>query len=294
LVAELAKVRDDPVAMSKLLDQIDQFTKEYSKYEIGPLFDGILHALLPSDKEAEVIKMLKRGAATLTVENPQLKQTLDDIVQQAELFVQEKESMLAKARTIAEKWFDDTMDRASGWYKRSAQYWALGIGLVLALFLNIDTIEIATRLWIQPTLRQSLVQAAQAYQLPASGGQVSNPADKINELQSQLTGLTLPIGWTFKSLGPDVYNPAIDRCTLNPQPGSGGRPGKDVYGLYVNGSCKVWVDAPQGWAGILTKLVGLFITGVAAMQGAPFWFEMLKKLVNVRSSGVKPEEKAAS
>jgi hypothetical protein len=30
------------------------------------------------------------------------------------------------------------------------------------------------------------------------------------------------------------------------------------------------------------------------MQGAPFWFEMLKKLVNVRSSGVKPEEKAAS
>jgi hypothetical protein len=26
------------------------------------------------------------------------------------------------------------------------------------------------------------------------------------------------------------------------------------------------------------------------MQGAPFWFDILKRLVNVRSAGQKPEE----
>jgi len=36
------------------------------------------------------------------------------------------------------------------------------------------------------------------------------------------------------------------------------------------------------------------MTGAAAAQGAPFWFDILKKLINVRSTGPKPEEKAAA
>jgi len=254
----------------------------------------LLHAQIPV-AEDEVISALKRGATAMTAKNRQLKETLDDLVYMAEMYAREGESKLAKARANAEKWFDDTMDRASGWYKRRAQVWAFAIGLVLAIAFNVDTAEIATRLWIQPTLRQSLVKAAEDYQLQETitqpQGQTTNPVDSINNLQRSLTGLQLPIGWTLVALGPEEFNPATDRCRLFPRPATESQQGKDVLGLFINGTCNRWGNAPQGW-GVITKTLGFLITGFAAMQGAPFWFEMLKKLVNIRSTGIKPEEKA--
>jgi hypothetical protein len=40
------------------------------------------------------------------------------------------------------------------------------------------------------------------------------------------------------------------------------------------------------------KVVGLLLTGVALTMGAPFWFDVLNKLVNVRSSGNRPDTAA--
>ena len=39
------------------------------------------------------------------------------------------------------------------------------------------------------------------------------------------------------------------------------------------------------------RLFGLIITGLMLSLGAPFWFDLLKKLVAIRGAGVKPEEK---
>jgi len=39
---------------------------------------------------------------------------------------------------------------------------------------------------------------------------------------------------------------------------------------------------PVDWQGWVSKLVGLLITGLAAMQGAPFWFDVLKKLLTFK------------
>lgn len=39
---------------------------------------------------------------------------------------------------------------------------------------------------------------------------------------------------------------------------------------------------PVNWQGWLSKVLGIAITGLAAMQGAPFWFDMLKKLLNFK------------
>jgi len=46
----------------------------------------------------------------------------------------------------------------------------------------------------------------------------------------------------------------------------------------------------------LGKLLGLLITAAAISQGAPFWFDLLSKVGNLRSSGTVPAtsaEKAA-
>lgn len=39
---------------------------------------------------------------------------------------------------------------------------------------------------------------------------------------------------------------------------------------------------PNDWQSWLSKVVGVLITGLAAMQGAPFWFDMLRKLLNFK------------
>ncbi len=54
------------------------------------------------------------------------------------------------------------------------------------------------------------------------------------------------------------------------------------------------VDLPKNPVEWIFKFIGFIITAGAAMQGAPFWFDTLKKLVNVRSSGANPAEKQAT
>lgn len=55
------------------------------------------------------------------------------------------------------------------------------------------------------------------------------------------------------------------------------------------------IPIPLGWnrkdpfaPNVLQKIVGLLITIVAASFGAPFWFGVLTRLTNIRSSGPKP------
>ena len=53
-----------------------------------------------------------------------------------------------------------------------------------------------------------------------------------------------------------------------------------------------------GWEGVdvremtfyelFSKLLGYILTALAISLGAPFWFDLLKKLVNIRSAGNKP------
>ena len=37
-------------------------------------------------------------------------------------------------------------------------------------------------------------------------------------------------------------------------------------------------------------ILGFFVTALAISLGAPFWFDLLRKLVNIRSAGNKPSE----
>ena len=50
---------------------------------------------------------------------------------------------------------------------------------------------------------------------------------------------------------------------------------------------------PHAWDW-LSKVMGLLLTAGAASLGAPFWFDMLNKIVSVRSAGKAPEEKQKS
>jgi hypothetical protein len=66
----------------------------------------------------------------------------------------------------------------------------------------------------------------------------------------------------------------------------------DLFGLRLGGECYPIANTPKfndptGW---LLKIVGLLISGIAAAQGAPFWFDLLKNIIKIRSSGSTPSE----
>jgi len=155
-----------------------------------------------------------------------------------------------KLRKGVEAWFDDTMERVSGWYRRLIQVILLGIGLTIAVTLNINTLTVAQRLWTDGPLRAAVVQQAARETPPdaagteASGTQgVGKRLDSVERSLRTVDGLSLPIGWSTQA-----------------QPSS-------------------WWVAGAGWA----------LTALAISFGAPFWFDVLGQVARLRSSGVRPD-----
>jgi hypothetical protein len=187
------------------------------------------------------------------------------------------EATIAYARANLEQQFDASMDRVTGWFKRNAQKWAFGIGIALALVLNVDTVQIATQLWTQPTQRAMLV--AQVGNTSANN-QLTAPTGSgqdFAQLYQQAQNFSLPIGWATQS---------ADCRQIGFLPGQATHPG---FGG-PNGNCQQIVNLPGmndlwGWLG---KIFGILISGIAAAQGAPFWFNALSKLIGLRGSGPTP------
>ncbi|HEV7890844.1 MAG TPA: hypothetical protein VGP08_09405, partial [Pyrinomonadaceae bacterium] len=70
---------------------------------------------------------------------------------------------LTKARANVEAWYDDAMDRVSGWYKRRTHIILIVMGLVASFALNIDTVQITNALLHNDTLRKSVADSAEKY-----------------------------------------------------------------------------------------------------------------------------------
>jgi hypothetical protein len=110
---------------------------------------------------------------------------------------------LTKAQHNIEDWFDDTMDRVSGWYKRTTQIWTIIVAVFLTVLANADTVNIVRRLWVDPTVRSAVVeQARHRAQLSQPGGSGSAQGTTLTAEESATLGNML--GWTRASVRADV------------------------------------------------------------------------------------------
>lgn len=223
----------------------------------------------------------------------------------------QEEIKIASLRLNTETWFNESMDRLSGWYKRKATLLAFVIGLVLAGFLNVDSIVLAEHLWKEPAVRQALAANATKFtednpELPESLGGDS-PQDAVSFFHSQFEELQVPLGWKYTNEPLE----AGQSCSLFPIGNNviWGIPAEvpeseletNVVQEFVSGSesqqettaltCQQISNFPQTAAGVGLKMLGIVLSAVAAAQGAPFWFDILKKVVNIRGSGANPDEK---
>ncbi|HET6596818.1 MAG TPA: hypothetical protein VFG81_14425 [Anaerolineales bacterium] len=239
---------------------------------------------------------LRRGVAALGVISPEVNQALNALLLNVEEYVTEGETNLAKARKNVEVWFNDSMDRVSGAYKRYAQTLALIIGFLTALFLNIDSIGLTFYLWREPSVRAVLAERAQDFNLDFTSQGTNAQSDPLQTFREQFTGLKLPVGWSLKDKGDTLFAaPATDtpapRCEIFPT-------ANDYFGVsfssnspgFLKNKC-LMPSQPDRSTNLFIKLLGIVITAVAARQGAPFWFDILKRAVNLRGTGTNPAEK---
>lgn len=155
------------------------------------------------------------------------------------------------ARLKVEHWFDDTMARVTGWYKRMAQKIIFVAGLILCAAVNADTLMIVKELWSDQALRSAMVaQAAQKVQS-------TNPADYLNQEGS-------------------LQQVAVEIRDVNAPPIGWSRDAKDI---------RIWPGTVGDQA---LKVLGILLTSFAIVMGAPFWFDMLNNLINLRLSGNPP------
>jgi hypothetical protein len=154
-----------------------------------------------------------------------------------------------------ERWFDGTMDRVSGWYRRKSQIATVVIAVFVAIGLNASALRIVERLEKEPTVRTALVAQAEAAEEEKETGKEAKEA-------------------SLKEAG-EAASGAYDKLGAMKVP------------LLWGGE-----NVPSGVSGWVTNVLGWLLTIVAISLGAPFWFDALGKLANLRTTGKKPEPKA--
>ena len=228
-----------------------------------------------------------------------------------------------KARANVEAWYDDAMDRVSGWYKRRTHIILIIMGLAASFALNIDTIQITKALLYNDTLRKSVADAAQKYinenpaptpaptaapaptQPPAGGAAVTAPTatpdpaaaeaasqDAAVE-QSRLAKAKInQVRGELNSLGLPIGWPFEPKETDEKYTAiSDVKERKAQYAKDLDAYSTDPRRWPSGFYGGMLKILGLVLTGLAVSQGAPFWFDLLNKFMVIRST-VKPREKS--
>ena len=103
---------------------------------------------------------------------------------------------LDQYRKSLEAWYDDSMARVSGWYKRKTQAILLVIGTVLVLALNANTLSIADRLWSDQSVRAAVVQQADQAASQPQGDDARERLDSAANNVASVAKLGVPMGWS--------------------------------------------------------------------------------------------------
>ncbi|OWV85567.1 hypothetical protein ATY78_25400 [Rhizobium sp. R635] len=211
-------------------------------------------------------------------------------------------------------WFDNAMDRLSGEYKRQLKWISFGVGLFIAILLNVDSVDVATRLWKDQALRQQLASAAESYvndkpvSCPVGDGQKS-PADPgkqdaastspKQDIEGQTPAASGASDSGGKTTPEDAGKQAASdlNCQLRTMNDALSAARPFPIGWTTAAPVESAKDSSRNLTAILhdmplmfSKIIGWLFTAVALSLGAPFWFDTLSKFMNVRGAGKKPEK----
>ncbi len=116
----------------------------------GPANPGAAPSTAGASAAGTSLSLAQIRAHVGEIGNPQVQRALLTAIDSAQ-------GDFDRARANIEAWYDSSMDRVSGWYKRSTQWVLFWIALVIAAGLNVNTITIADYLYRHDAERTALV-----------------------------------------------------------------------------------------------------------------------------------------
>lgn len=256
---------------------------------------------LPNEMHAQLLSYaleeVENGLGRLPVKSGQLIPLLEGIRKiENENFKTAIETILSTAQSLdearqkLERWFDDYMQRVTNIYRRKLQWISLALGLLVTVILNADSLQIVRAFWQDPSLRQAVYEAAQvsvptleetinqagsantqAQTEPGEGG-LSDAALAVARTVEALLQLQLPLGWENIPVTTEMV--VASQASGLPNPASNMR---NLWNFMPGNN-------PDWFSLLLQKIIGLAVTTIAVAQGAPFWFDLLKRLTTRGSS----------
>ncbi len=207
------------------------------------------------------------------------------------------------------QWYENLMGHAENWYQKRIQTGILFIGFLMALGFNIDALQLFSTLKSNPEALQRVLAISR--QAPATGlyRPATPPAAGVPQPYAPPSGETQPPVQPYDPAAmPQPYTPAapvdpsIEALTTTLLPD--GRPLLDPADSLRVQRLRTMVNreideavAPLGigWEaarpeqfssveGWLTKFLGWGITAMAISFGAPFLFEILKRVAGRRGT----------
>lgn len=162
-------------------------------------------------------------------------------------------------KTNVALWFDEAMSRLSGEYKRLTQFLTFAIAFALAIAFNVNAVHVGERLLTDRLLAETMAEIAiqeveKQKALPAAAAADDPVLDFKQKVASQYQARAdlfkaYPfLGYTEKQTGP-------------------------FSALAQNG---------------FISLIGWLLMAFSAVIGAPFWFDLLQRFINIRGAGPKP------
>ncbi|MCU0552605.1 MAG: hypothetical protein MUC48_25010 [Leptolyngbya sp. Prado105] len=290
---------------------IDQPTKyEDLDYDLQQVFlANALKDLTPEERKLyedyQTYRTIRDGLSRLP---DSVKDSISILARRAQTRIQRTENEVNQFRDEVSLWFDRSMSRASGVYKRNAKGVAILLGLTLAAATNSDTFHIFNRLSSDDSLRRLVTERASQLNLdPQRSPRFSAQLEELkNETDAVLREIAFPISWNSSNLGRQLGCPTSAISATPPQDTANTEANQikaqwdNLYKGCLNTEQVSTAPIPVQVAeimfnrplGVVRMLSGWAVSGIAIAMGAPFWFDLMGKLVNVRNSGGKPRPAA--
>jgi hypothetical protein len=283
----------------------------------------IIDAIKIDDPDLSILARIEIGLQDPNI-GPQTKAQIQSLLDEAN-------NDLTKFRILLEEWYNDTMERATGWYKRSTQLILIALGFVLAISFNVDTLQIIRKLSVDKDAREQLVKMASDFSnnngpliegvrnqktiVTDSSVKILNARlDSLQQIRMSLKEDTaksqsiLSSTWNipdsiqfYKKQQEKVHKDSIQLAYTLDSIGvvylivHKSLDSKTLKKILSKKSKNTFLQISPLWYKLryvfsAEHFWGYFLTVLALSLGAPFWFDLLNKLVKLRSSKAIPTD----
>ena len=177
-------------------------------------------------------------------------------------------------KTEIESFYNKATEQLGNWYKRKVKLILFGYGVLLAIVFNVDTFHVGKVLWQKPAEATAFVEQIENYKakkkdptLTQADSTLQQIANKtINDINENYGTLKpLPIGWNSKEAAPFLRVLGIKNKA-------------------EKAAHRFQTTARDAWFNIFSKFWGWLVTAAAVSLGAPFWYDVFNKVLNIRKS----------